>query len=160
MYNQGMSETETIPLPDLDIPKKIKLSVPLLTTYLTKGYQIPQIANICNVSRQAIHDYINRHTELQPLLESDGYMAHKCKAVAGKALGIMDRVLDEDFSKKDLVSLNIMTGTLIDKYRLLSDQSTQNIAVDASLRDVHQQLFKQVVKNAPDNAIPVEPDDS
>jgi predicted DNA-binding protein YlxM (UPF0122 family) len=117
----------TLPLTTLDFPEKVKLTVPLIATYLTRGYPQTQIAKICNVSKQAVNDYIDRHyDELGPLVGNDTYLAVKCRHTADKALNIIHEVLD-DCTKKDLIALNAVAGTQIDKYRLLSGQSTQNI---------------------------------
>ena len=54
------------------------------------------------------------------------------KHIATKAKERIDNILTVDtFNKKDLVALNITAGTQIDKYRLLSDKSTENVSIDA-----------------------------
>lgn len=115
---------------NLDVKPAIKLSVPLLASYLIKNYKQADIARLCNVSPQAVNDYIFRHyDELGPLIgKDDGLIAMKCKHVANKAMDRIDQHLDET-TKKDLVALNIISGTHIDKYRLLNGQSTQNVSV-------------------------------
>jgi len=124
MYNQGMSETATLeqvkPLTQIDTPNKIRLSVPLLIAYFKRGYNESQIANVCNISRQAVNDYVSRHyTELEPMLESDGYLAVRCKYIAVKA---QDRILEhlDSTGTKDLMALNAISGTHIDKYGKLT----------------------------------------
>ena len=55
-----------------------------------------------------------------------------------------------DSEKKDLFALNAISGTHIDKYRLLSDKSTQNIsidAVDASLDALDQEELNNYLKS-------------
>jgi hypothetical protein len=50
------------------------------------------------------------------------------KHIATKAKERIDNILTVDtFNKKDLVPLNIVAGTQIDKYRLLADKSTENV---------------------------------
>lgn len=124
-----MSDTVTDTVDKLDQSLTVSLSVQLLLSYLARGYRQSHIADICGVSRQAVSDYIQRHyDELSPLLNSDSYLANRCRNLADKAVGKMSVLLDtEELTKRDLISLNAVSGTHIDKYRLLSGQSTQNI---------------------------------
>ena len=113
---------------------KVKLSVPLIASFITKQYRQVDIAKACNVSDQAISSYIKRHyDQLLPLIDSsDGLSAMMSKHIASKAKVEINNILDIDtFNKKDLVALNIVAGTQIDKYRLLSDKSTENVSIDA-----------------------------
>jgi hypothetical protein len=59
----------------------------------------------------------------------------KSKHIADKA---QERLLVhlKDTEKKDLFALNTISGTHIDKMRLLSDKSTQNISIDAIRADI------------------------
>jgi predicted DNA-binding protein YlxM (UPF0122 family) len=121
---------------------KVKLSVPLLASYLARGITQVDIARICNVSRQAVHSYIKTHYEqLAPLVDDGNILIMKSKHIASKAQENIMVVLDQAPEKKDLFALNAVSGTHIDKYRLLSDKSTQNISIDqvrtnlADLRD-------------------------
>ncbi len=114
--------------------EKAPLSVPLIASYLSKHYKPADIARACNVSNEAVSRYIKRHyDELAPLVDStDGILAMRSKHLANKAQGKIEDILEVDtFNKKDLVPLNIISGTHIDKYRLLSDKSTQNVSIDA-----------------------------
>ncbi|HJL63803.1 MAG TPA: hypothetical protein QGH36_06365 [Candidatus Marinimicrobia bacterium] len=113
---------------------KVKLSVPLIASFITKRYRQSDIARACNVSDQAVSSYIKKHyEELLPLVDtSDGLSAMMSKHIATKAKERIDNILTVDtFNKKDLVPLNIVAGTQIDKYRLLSDKSTENVSIDA-----------------------------
>jgi len=113
---------------------KVKLSVPLIASFIAKRYRQSDIAKACNVSDQAVSSYIKAHyEELLPLVDtSDGLSAMMSKHIATKAKEKIDNILTVDkFDKKDLVALNITAGTQIDKYRLLSDKSTQNFSIDA-----------------------------
>ena len=50
---------------------KVKLSVPLIASFITKQYRQVDIAKACNVSDQAISSYIKRHyDQLLPLIDS------------------------------------------------------------------------------------------
>lgn len=109
----------------------LKLSVPLLAVYLKRGVSQAEISRICNVSKQAVNDYIHRHADqLTPLIDrDDGIMAMTAKHIAAKAGAKLQTVLDDEMTKKDLVALNMVYGTAIDKARLLSGASTQNISI-------------------------------
>ena len=116
-----------------DVKVKVKLSVPLIASFLTKQYRQVDIAKACNVSEQAVSKYIKKHfDELAPLIDTtDGILAMQSKHLANKAQEKIEGILEVDsFNKKDLVPLNIVSGTHIDKYRLLSDKSTQNVSMD------------------------------
>ncbi len=113
---------------------KVKLSVPLIASFIAKQYRQSDIAKACNVSDQAVSSYIKAHyEELLPLVDtSDGLSAMMSKHIAAKAKEKIDNILTVDtFNKKDLVPLNIVAGTQDDKYRLLSGKSTQNVSIDA-----------------------------
>ena len=116
-------------LENLETKHKVKLTIPLIASYLARGVKRTKIAELCNVSFQAVYDYCDRHyEELAPLIDtSDGIMAMKSKHIAEKA---QERLLVhlKDTEKKDLFALNAISGTHIDKMRLLSDKSTQNIS--------------------------------
>ena len=129
-------------LENIETKHKVKLTRPLVASYLARGVKRTKIAEICNISNAAVYDYCDRHYEdLAPLIDtSDGIMAMKSKHIAEKAQGRLLKHL-KDTEKKDLFALNAVSGTHIDKYRLLSDKSTQNISIDqvrtnlADLRD-------------------------
>ena len=65
------------------------------------------------------------------LLVDDGnILIMKSKHIASKAQDNIITVLDQAPEKKDLFALNAVSGTHIDKYRLLSDKSTSNVSID------------------------------
>jgi len=117
-------------LENLETKHKVKLTVPLVASYLARGVKRTKIAEICNVSFQAVYDYCDRHYEdLAPLIDtSDSIVAIKSKHIAVKAQERLLKHLNKS-EKKDLFALNAISGTHIDKYRLLSDKSTQNISM-------------------------------
>ncbi|MHC4269968.1 MAG: hypothetical protein ACYSTS_16090 [Planctomycetota bacterium] len=127
-------------LENLETKHKVKLTIPLVASYLARGVKRTEIAKICNVSFQAVYDYCDRHyEELAPLIDtSDGIMAIKSKYIAEKAQGRLLKHLKHS-EKKDLFALNAISGTHIDKYRLLSDKSTQNISMD-TVHSTRQEL--------------------
>ena len=109
---------------------KVKLSVPLVASYLSRGIRQADIARICNVSPQAVNDYIKRHSDqLAPLIDGEDILIMKAKHIASKAQENIITILDDTPEKKDMIALNAISGTHIDKYRLLSDKSTSNISI-------------------------------
>ncbi len=70
-------------LESLETNHKVKLTVPLVASYLARGVKRTQIARLCNISNAAVYDYCDRHyEELAPLI---GIMAMKSKHIAEKA---------------------------------------------------------------------------
>ncbi len=132
---------------------KVKLSVPLVASYLSRGVRQADIARACNVSPQAINSYIKSHyNELAPLVDDGNILIMKAKHIASKAQENIIVVLDEVPEKKDLFALNAVSGTHTDKYRLLSDRSTSNISVDQAYANIEEseacivELQKQIDK--------------
>ena len=122
-----MSETDIIDYTELNGKPKTKLSVPLITMYLSKHFLPVEIARACNVTRGAVSDYIKRHyEELKPQLDKDEYIACKFKQLVDKGIDVLVDVLDEPMTKKDIIPLNAMIGTAADKYRLYMGKSTSN----------------------------------
>jgi len=115
----------------VDTKQKVSLSVPLIATYLKRGVNYSDIARICNISKQAVSSYIKTHyNDLAPLVDkTDNLAAAQAQHIANKA---QERLLLHlsDSEKKDLFALNAISGTHIDKYRLLSDKSTANVSID------------------------------
>ena len=120
-------------LENLETNHKVKLTVPLVASYLARGVKRTKIAELCNVSFQAVYDYCDRHyEELAPLIDtSDGILAIKSKHIAVKAQERLLKHLSKS-EKKDLFALNAISGTHIDKYRLLSNKSSINISMDVN----------------------------
>ncbi len=118
-------------LENLETKHKVKLTVPLIASYLARGVKRTKIAEICNVSFQAVYDYCDRHyEELAPLIDtSDSILAIRSKHIAVKAQERILKHLNKS-EKKDLFALNAISGTHIDKMRLLSDKSTSNVSID------------------------------
>ena len=126
-------------LENLEIKHKVKLTVPLVASYLARGVKRTKIAELCNISNQAVYDYCDRHyEELAPLIDiSDSIMAMKSKHIAEKAQKRILIHLDES-EKKDLFALNAISGTHVEKYRLMSDKSTSSVSIDVLLADVKE----------------------
>ena len=124
-------------LENLETKHKVKLTVPLVASYLARGVKRTKIAEICNVSFQAVYDYCDRHyEELAPLIDtSDGILAIKSKHIAVKAQERILKHLNQS-EKKDLFALNAISGTHIDKMRLLSDKATSNVSVNTAMSNV------------------------
>jgi len=123
---------------------KVKLTVPLIASYLKNGYKQSKIAELCNVSFQAVSDYIKRHNEefLPLVAPNDNYMATKAQIIASKAQDRLLNHLDES-TKKDLMALNAISGTHVDKYMLLSGKPTEihaNFDIAADLNKLIDQI--------------------
>lgn len=121
--------TSAIDLLDNDI--KIPLSVQLIALYLRQGKKQSDIANLCNVSRQAVNDYIKKHyDELGPLTcKDDSLLALTALSTVNKAQKQLNKWLDKPSSAKQPAVLNNIISVGIDKYRLLTGQSTENVSI-------------------------------
>lgn len=138
------------PLKYLNTTVKVPLKVPLIASYLSKGYKPYQIADFCNVSDSAVSQYITKHLDkLLPLIDNtDGYAALNAKYIADLAQERLIKHLPKA-TKKDLFALNAISGTHIDKYRLLSDKSTQNVSMqvnDDNIKELDQGLLEDEEK--------------
>ena len=96
-----------------------------------------QIARIIGCSHQWVSQYVQKnYGAFAPLLDNtDSITALKSKRIADIA---QDKLIEHlpKATQKDLVALNITAGTQIDKYRLLTGQSTENVAIDAVGNDI------------------------
>lgn len=119
------SDNAMLHLPkELKVQPKVKLSVPLVASYLSKNYLQVDIARACNISEGWVSQYISKHyKQLAPLLDqSDGLAAFKAKHLANKAMDRINIHLSET-TKKDLIALNAISGTHTDKYLALSGKA-------------------------------------
>ncbi len=127
------TEIQTIPDLSSDYPFKAhcKLTVPLVASYLSRGARNVDISRATGRAPSTVGDFIRRHyNRLAPLLD-DEIMMMKSKDIASQAQHRLSDVLDDkSFDKKHLVSLNIVAGTHIDKFRLQNGQSTANVTID------------------------------
>lgn len=122
---------------ELNSDLKVPLSPTFIALWLRQGKTKADIARIAGVSRAAVTLYCQDHHEaLAPLLQTDEYQALLNKAVSLNASGkIYDILNKESFSKKDIVPLNIISGTHQDKNR---DSKGQSIQVDVRVLDQNQ----------------------
>jgi predicted DNA-binding protein YlxM (UPF0122 family) len=113
----------------LDGMQKRPLTVEIIAACLAKGMRQVDIARLFGVSRQAVHDLIRKRSEeLEMLLDSnDSIIAMKAKLIATRAMGNINRLLDQRPRKKDLHALNAISGTHIEKYLLLSGGPTARV---------------------------------
>jgi hypothetical protein len=126
----------------LDLNLTIPLSVPFIAKYLLLGKTQADIARISGRSKQAVNDYIKRKkNELLPLLDTtDNLLALKAKSVSSKALTNLDKILDSRLDKKNLIALNAISGTHIEKYRLLSNKATEISQVQAIIENIDTEI--------------------
>ena len=102
------------------------LEVPGVAALLSVPKSPAQIATIYGVSRQAVHQFIERNADaLSDLLDTDKLMTYKLQHVTHR---IIDSIDDSDLQKANLSTKMIAAGIAIDKSRLLLGQSTQNIS--------------------------------
>ncbi len=126
-----------------NLPKiRVKLTVPLVASYLSKGYRITDIAKICNQAHQWVSEFISkRYVELMPLLDNEDVIAAmQAKYISQRARNELENVFDtcNDFTKKDLIPLTAVSDRHTQQYRLLSDKSTQTVSIatlDARIED-------------------------
>ncbi len=128
------NEIQTIPDLSPDFPYKpyCKLTVPLVAAYLARGTRQVDIARATGKTRSSVSEYIKYHyDELAPLVDDNSIMVMKSKHIASQAQERLSEILDETgYGKKHLVSLNIVAGTHIDKFRLQNGQSTASVTID------------------------------
>ncbi len=135
--------------------QKVPLSVPLIATYIAKGYTRADISRVCNVSRSAVSQYIDTHfDELGPLVGDDTMMAMKARYVADKAQDKLIELLPEA-TKKDLFALNAISGTHVDKMKLLKGEPTQVFSVKTAQLNIKEldtqlELLEAKLKEIPD----------
>ncbi|MBC8553965.1 MAG: hypothetical protein H8D23_30515 [Candidatus Brocadiales bacterium] len=119
----------------------------LLATYYSLNYTSGKIGKAIGYSRQWIDQCTARfYDDLMPLIDnSDVYLALQSKHIAIKA---QERLIEHlpETEKKDLFALNAISGTHIDKYRLLSDKSTQNVSMDVNNASMNDTL--RAIKDA------------
>ena len=127
-----------------NLPKiRVKLTVPLVASYLSKRYRVTDIAKICNQAHQWVSEFIlKNYDDLLPLVDDkDIFAAMQAKYIAHRARNELENIFDtcNDFNKKDLIPLTAVSDRHTQQYRLLSDKSTQNVSIasmDASLSDL------------------------
>jgi len=136
----GIDKVDVLDLPPYR-PAKAPLTIEHVSALLRRNYTQADIARLSNCSKQAISQFIERHYEvLHPLIDNTDYIL-ACK-LKGKAIEIINSIDSEDIKKSNMLQKTTSFGILTDKYRLLSGQSTENLAVDGALRSIHAQLFK------------------
>ncbi len=105
-----------------NLPKiRVKLTVPLVAGYLSKGYRITDIAKVCNQAHQWVSEYIQKHyKDLLPLLDNqDVIAAMQAKYISQRARNELENVLDtcNDFTKRDLIPLTAVSDRHTQQYR-------------------------------------------
>ena len=108
---------------------KTRLTVPIVSAYLNRGYNQADIARACNVSKQAVSQFIAVHHDKLIVLGSDDLLAHKYRLLAHELLDSINPDIIDQASLKDRM---VTAGIATDKDRLLSGQATA-ITVNVSL---------------------------
>ena len=126
---------QAIQLPEDTRKVVVKMTVPLIASFLAKQQRVTDIANTLNQDHSNVSKYIKRHYDkLIPLIDTgDGLSALQSKYIAQRAKDKIDNIFDspEAFTKKDLIPLTAVSDRHTQQYRLLSDKSTENVSVDA-----------------------------
>ena len=103
-----------------------KLSLIPVNILLSKGYTQSDIARYFGVSRQAVSVFLQKHhPDIIPLPDIEQRLITGLKLNAVK---ICESIDTEDIKKAPLYAKATASAILIDKFRLLEDKSTQNIA--------------------------------
>ncbi|MHC4270097.1 MAG: hypothetical protein ACYSTS_16760 [Planctomycetota bacterium] len=118
-----------------NIPKtRVKLTVPLIASYLSCNYNVTSIAKATGQGHQWVSEFIKKNYDaLLPLIDKqDVYAAMQAKHVAHKAKEKLNDIIDtcNDFNKRDLIPLTAVSDRHTQQYRLLSDKSTANVSID------------------------------
>lgn len=102
------------------------LEVPGVAILLSKGKSMSEIAEIYNVSRQAVHQFLQRNADrLSALQNGDEIIAAK---IQDKLHCILEAVDTNDIKKAGLLQKFTSIGIGVEKMRLLSNKSTQNVS--------------------------------
>jgi len=123
------------------------LTIPVVAHLLSKGYSQSAIARTFHISVQAVNQYIKHHAdELEELKNYDDVMTNLLKATS---LSVIKSVEDKDYKKASLQQKITSGAICIEKIRLLTDKSTQNIGhnvVVSSIQDATAEL-KQIMES-------------
>ena len=114
-------------------------------TLSASGKTPHSIAKELNRSPHTIRRYLScpeASTQIQEIKEELASMFEEL----GKRM--LTSITDEDIQKINAYQRTISAGISTDKMRLLKGQSTENLAIDTTLRNLHSSLF-----NPPDPAI-------
>lgn len=139
---------------------KTRLTVDIVGALLLRNFTPAQIARTCNVTDSSVSRFIKRNYEklLPHVDKNDSLLIAKSKNIVNKGFDRINNILDDNnFSKKDLPSLSIATGTMFDKMRILQNKSTGNLQIDAlhsrraDRRQRREELLKELstVRNEP-----------
>ncbi|MCP5058862.1 MAG: hypothetical protein GY937_19345 [bacterium] len=118
---------KTLPVQAMKTP----LTVPIIASFLIKGFNHRMIAETLNCSRPWVSQFIKDNAEsLAPLVDNDsGIAAVKHKHAANVAVDKLIEYLPES-KPKDIYTLSVISAMQTDKGRLLSNKSTANISID------------------------------
>ena len=108
---------------------KTRLTIPIVSAYLNRGYTQADISRACNVSKQAVSQFIQVHHDRLIQLGSDDILSHKYRLLTHQ---LLDSVTPESIEAASLKDRMVTAGIATDKDRLLSGQATA-ITVNVSL---------------------------
>jgi hypothetical protein len=130
-------------------PMKAPLSLKeqeTIKTLYAEGRTYHAISKEINRSPHTVKRYLLSSSEvIEEVEEKKNELA---KMFEGLAKRMITSISDEDILKISAYQRTISAGISTDKMRLLKGQSTENLAIDTTLRNLHSSLF-----NPPDPAI-------
>lgn len=132
-------DAEWTPVPDI----RPCMDVPTFVSLIQRGMSQSQIASAYKRSKQAISQWKQYHAdEIYRLLQPDSYLALKFKDIS---ITTLDSISQKDLEKASYLQKMTAAGIAVDKYRLLSSQSTANVDLHlhAKLEEELKNLLSQ-----------------
>lgn len=104
-----------------------KLTIPVVSMYIRKGYSQAEIAKLHNVSRQAVDAFVERHREV--LADVLQYEEIFPTVIKYNNIIIEKSIDSNDIKKASLLQKRTAVGIGIDKHQLLAGRPTEISAV-------------------------------
>lgn len=107
----------------------------LILEYRQKNLTHEQIAKICGIARETV----SRRLAKMDLAGLDIFKKHESDVLINKRKKILESIKEEDIEKASLSQKTVAYAILVDKQRLINDQSTANIAnVHADIKAIRE----------------------
>lgn len=158
IYYMPETSIDTIDTDTNEIPARIDLTptltVPLVAALLQKNYSQAAISRYCGVTRQAVNQFISWHRdELAVMLDYENIMPRMLKK---KVYEIISSIDLRDIKKASLQQKVTSAAIAIEKHRLLEGESTENIDIHATTRNIEELQAKRKALQAQLAALKVE----
>jgi len=130
LIQQKLNEAiDILPEPDLRGNRHSEEVKAIAIAMKAQGYRVKMIAEKVGASESRVYDWISKHAIGS--VESNTLVGAIKERLAAKtyimADSIMSRITDEDIDKANLMQKVTASSIMIDKARLLGDESTMNI---------------------------------